>query len=175
VPQEHQLDLLFPLNVRDLLKMGALLELPHLRGSSPAFEKSADAVLDLFEIRGLHRTLFRELSGGQRQRALIARALLAHPSVLVMDEPHNSLDSSFREKLWEVLKEFQKERTLAWIVIDHDLNRILHRINWLCLMGPQKVVTGPVEEMLKPSILSEAFGEPVHVHQENGRFQVHFL
>ncbi|MFO1519998.1 MAG: ABC transporter ATP-binding protein [bacterium] len=175
VPQEHQLDSLFPLTVQDLLKMGAFETLPRFKSSSFAFEKASRALLDRFEIRGQEHRLFRELSGGQRQRALIARALLNRPEVLILDEPHNSLDYLFREKLWKILGEIQKEASFAWIVIDHDLNRILHQVDWICLMGPQKAVCAPLREVLQEKVLSEAFGEPVHVHQENGRFQVHFL
>jgi ABC-type Mn2+/Zn2+ transport system ATPase subunit len=175
VPQEHQLDSLFPITVRDLLKMGGIESLPRLRRSSSEFESRAASVSDLLEIRGLYFRLFRELSGGQRQRALIARALITRPKGLIMDEPHNSLDYSFREKLWRMLDTFQKESSFSWMIIDHDLNRIVNQVNWICLMGPKKIVCGPVSDVLKQEILSEAYGEPVHIHQEDGRFQVHFL
>jgi ABC-type Mn2+/Zn2+ transport system ATPase subunit len=175
VPQEHQLDSLFPIMVKDLLKMGAVERLPRLGRSSADFEKRAATVSELLEIRGLYYRLFRELSGGQRQRALIARALITRPQVLIMDEPHNSLDYSFREKLWRLLAAYQSENSFSWMIIDHDLNRIVNQVNWICLMGPEKIACGPASEVLKPEILSEAYGEPVHIHQEDDRFQVHFL
>jgi zinc transport system ATP-binding protein len=175
VPQEHLLDPLFPLTIKDLLKMGAMETLHHGTTTSKEFEKRYHEVMALLEIENLGGQLFRELSGGQRQRALIARALLSYPNVLVMDEPHNSLDYFFREKLWKILRQFQNKNSFSWIVIDHDLNRILNQVDWICLIGPHQTICGPTQEVLKPEILSEAYEEPVHIHQEEGRFQVHFL
>jgi ABC-type Mn2+/Zn2+ transport system ATPase subunit len=175
VPQESQMDMIFPLTVLDLLKMGFHQALPRLGNTSEVFEESSQQVLQLFEISHLQNILFRELSGGQRQRALIARALIHYPKVLVMDEPHNSLDHNFREKLWNILERLQYKNNISWMVIDHDLNRIINQVNWLCLMGNKKTFYGPTEEILNEDILSEAYEEPVHVHQENNKYQVHFL
>jgi ABC-type Mn2+/Zn2+ transport system ATPase subunit len=170
VPQENQMDPLFPLTVKDLLKMGAIGT-----STSKEFEKRFHEVMALFEIEELGGQLIRDLSGGQRQRALLARAMIPHPSVLVMDEPHNSLDYFFREKLWKILREFQNKNSFSWIVIDHDLNRVLNQVDWICLIGPHKTICAPTSEVLQPEILSEAYEEPVHIHREEGRFQIHFL
>ncbi len=166
VPQEQQLDRIFPLTVEDILKMGDF---------SSLFEKKSQEVLRLVELNHFQKKLFRELSGGERQRALIARALISEPEVLVMDEPHNSLDYTFREKIWRILKERAKHFIFSWLVIDHDLNRILNQIDWLCLLGRNQAFCGPVQEVLHEKTLSEAYEEPVHIHEENGRFQIHFL
>ncbi len=175
VPQEHQMDKLFPLSVEDILKMGSLNQLSHFKFTSKQFEKKAGELLEMMELQNFRKKLLRELSGGQRQRALIARALMCEPEVLIMDEPHNSLDHQFREKIWNILEELRKTRSFSWMVIDHDLNRILTQIDWICLMGQGKAFCGPVAEILNERILTEAYGEPVHVHEENGRFQIHFL
>src|SRR4029450_10287304 len=153
VHQEHQVDLLFRMTVEDLLKMGVLQDLPRLGKLSETFQKRIDQVLDLFEMRSMRRKLFRNLSGGQRQRALIARALISRPEVLVMDEPHNSLDSSFRGKLWQILEALTREESFSWMVIDRCLNRIIHHINWVCLVGQQRVFLGPLPEILKGTVL----------------------
>ncbi len=175
VPQEHQMDRLFPLNVEDILKMGSLNQLSHFKLTSKKFEMKAAELLEKMELLPLRKKLLRELSGGQRQRALIARALMCEPEVLIMDEPHNSLDHQFREKIWNVLEKLRQTRSFSWMVIDHDLNRILTQIDRIRLMGQGKVFCGPIQEILNEKTLTEAYGEPVHVHEENGRFQIHFL
>lgn len=165
VPQEQQIDRIFPLSVQDMLRMGE-------SGTRAEFDQKAGEMLRLFELSPQRKTLWRELSGGQRQRCLIARALMGDPEVLVMDEPLNSLDSIFRGKIWDIL---QTRLGLSWMVIDHDLNRVLHQVDWLCLLGGGKVLCAPKAELLNEVILSEAFGEKVHLHEENGRHQIHFL
>ncbi len=175
VPQESQIDSLFPLKVLDLLKMGWTKPLPRLGRSSKEFRKTAKEVLTLFEMDGFEKRLFRELSGGQRQRVLIARAWMSNPHVIVLDEPHNSLDYAFREKLWEILEKERREYSLSLFMIDHDLNRILNQVDWLCVLGPSEIICGPKEEILEPNILSRVYKAPLHIHQEDHAFQIHFL
>src|SRR5262249_36950071 len=74
VPQENQIDPLFPLTVDDLLKMGAIATLHRFSRSSRIFDEAAEKTLSEVGLTGGRRRLVRELSGGQRQRPLIARA-----------------------------------------------------------------------------------------------------
>lgn len=172
VPQEQQMDTLFPLSVEEVLKMGDLDSLSRWKDSSRSFRRKSSEMLQLFDLKSSQDKLLRELSGGQRQRSLIARALISDPEVLILDEPLNSLDSQFRQKIWSIL---DSRLGLSWMMIDHDLNRILHHVDWLFLLGQGKVRCAPKMELLQDEILSEAFGEKVHVHEENGRHQIHFL
>jgi len=174
VPQEQHIDRLFPLTVDDVLSMGLMPLRSRWKFSSSDFESKAEKVLKNLDLLPLRKKLLRELSGGQRQRTLIARALIDEPNVLIMDEPHNSLDHQFREKIWETLETYQNAN-FSWMVIDHDLNRIVNQVNWLCLLGENNFFCGPVEEILNEKTLSEAYGETVHVHEKNHRFEIHFL
>jgi ABC-type Mn2+/Zn2+ transport system ATPase subunit len=175
VPQESQIDMLFPLTVFDLLKMGMIYHLPRLRRTSRTAEKAASSILDEMEIHPLKEHLVRNLSGGMRQRALIARAWISKPQVLIMDEPFNSLDHVFKEKLWNIFAEWKKNHELTLVIIDHDLNRIINQVDWAIVLGPQGTISGPTAEVINPENLSKAYGAPLHVHQENGHLQVHFL
>ena len=62
---------------------------------------------------------FKELSGGQQQRVLLARALCAASSILVMDEPAKGFDSEITEKMHQILKELNSQG-LTIITISHD-------------------------------------------------------
>lgn len=176
VPQESELNHLFPLTVNDLLKMGMHGSVSRLRGSSPEFERKSAETLALMEISGLQNRLVRELSGGQRQRALIARALVARPNVLILDEPFNSLDHVFKQKLWEILSDLRRREGLSLILIEHDLNRIVNQIDWAFLLGPEKTLYGPIGEVLTEDGLSDAFRAPAKILKEpHGQIQVRFL
>jgi len=175
VPQESHVDPLFPLSVSDLLKMGMLKGLSRFRKTSPSYRKAALSMLEEMEIPEREEALVRDLSGGERQRALIARAWINKPQVLVMDEPFAAIDHRFKEKLWGIFSSWQRDHELTLLIIDHDLNRVINQVDWLIVLGHRGTAVGPVEEILKPETLSHAYGAPLHVHRENGQFQVHFL
>jgi ABC-type Mn/Zn transport systems, ATPase component len=175
VPQENQVNMLFPIRVFDLLKMGLFPQLPRLRKTNRRLTEASHEILSEMEIAHLAKSLVRDLSGGERQRALIARAWISKPDVLVMDEPFNSLDHAFKAKLDKIFSAWQARHELAVIMIDHDLNRIINQVDYLIVLGARGTLYGPTREVLTPQNLSETYGAPLHVHEEDGCLQVHFL
>jgi len=67
------------------------------------------------------------LSGGQRQRVMIARALCAHPKILILDEPTSSIDIKGQKEIYELLKYLNSTMTI--IVVSHDISVILEYAN----------------------------------------------
>ena len=62
----------------------------------------------------------RQLSGGQEQRVGIARAIVAHPTVVVADEPTGSLDSETSQQIQVLLKRLNKELNITMLMVTHD-------------------------------------------------------
>lgn len=71
-------------------------------------------------LEGLEKRAIGELSGGQLQRALLGRALVSDPQVVILDEPNTYIDKRFEAKLYSLLEEINKERAI--ILVSHDIS-----------------------------------------------------
>jgi peptide/nickel transport system ATP-binding protein/oligopeptide transport system ATP-binding protein len=101
-------------------------------------------VEELLEIVGLKREhIFRyphELSGGQKQRVGIARSLSLHPKLLILDEPTSALDVSVQAQMLHFLESLQKNMSLTYLFISHNLAVIRYACNTVAVMYLGKIV-----------------------------------
>lgn len=74
---------------------------------------------------------FSSLSGGQQQRVIIAKAIVNHPDILILDEPTNGIDHQSEEILYQLLDKLNKEYKITILMISHDLKKIKEHSNKL--------------------------------------------
>jgi len=98
------------------------VELPLLYRGVPLRERRAAAgdALALVGLTGWETHTPAELSGGQQQRVAIARALVAHPLVLLADEPTGNLDTHRTREIMELLASLNRERQLTIVMVTHE-------------------------------------------------------
>lgn len=91
-----------------------------------------------------------QLSGGQQQRVNLARALVTHPRLIVLDEPVSSLDASLRGHVIRLLKEVQAAFGLSYLFISHDLTTVRELCNRVAIVfGGRIVEMGSVHEIFE--------------------------
>ncbi|MER6256762.1 ATP-binding cassette domain-containing protein [Streptomyces sp. NPDC001584] len=111
-------------------------------------------------------------SGGQRARILIARALIADPSLLLLDEPFNALDLPSREDLIDALHRLAAGRPdLATVTVTHHVEELAPSTSHALLLRQGRVhASGPVAAVLTGNSLTACFGRPIEVGLHDGRW-----
>ena len=124
---------------------------------------------------GLGRLAEREwvhLSQGERQRVLIARALMARPRLLILDEPAAGLDPVARERFLRHVERLARRRGgPALVLVTHHVEEITPAFTHaLLLRGGRVLAAGPRAEVLRSARLSAAFGAPLRLTCRGGRY-----
>jgi spermidine/putrescine transport system ATP-binding protein len=121
---------------------------PLLMAKTPAGEIAAKIAAALEDVRltGFGKRYPHELSGGQKQRVAIGRALVTHPSVLLLDEPLAALDAKLREEMQIELINLQKEVGITFVYVTHDQTEALTLSHRIAVMNK-----GRVEQLDEPS------------------------
>jgi oligopeptide/dipeptide ABC transporter ATP-binding protein len=138
-------------------RVGSIIGTPLKIHGVPKDERR-QRVQELLETVGLspeHYNRFpHEFSGGQRQRIGVARALALHPKLIVADEPVSALDVSIQSQMLNLLDDLQKELSLTYIFIAHDLGVVRHVSDRIAVMYLGKLVElSPAEELYQRPIM----------------------
>lgn len=119
LPQKNSIDSHFPVTVQEVIAAGLL----NLKNISDA-EKS-QRIHDTIALMGLEnhmRQPIGQLSGGQLQRALLGRALISRPEILVLDEPLSYIDKRFEHHLYDIIARVAGDTTI--VLVSHEMSTI---------------------------------------------------
>ncbi len=112
------------------------------------------------------------LSQGERGRALIARALLADPALLLLDEPATGLDLAAREQLLTAVDSLRRQHpSLASILVTHHLEEIPTSTTHAVLIRDGRITaSGAVDEVITTANISACFDHPIEIDRRSGRW-----
>ena len=126
LPQYSSIDRKFPISVEEVVLSGLSIQKSLISRFTPEQRVKGKEIIARMGLEGLERRSIGQLSGGQLQRALLGRAVISDPSVLILDEPSTYIDKRFEARLYELLAEINK--TCAIILVSHDIGTVLQQV-----------------------------------------------
>jgi len=152
----------FPATVREVVESG------HIRGTSILCQlglRHCEPITDALKTAGIEHLLDRrigELSGGERQRVFIARALVSHPELLILDEPTAGIDQSAQETFYDLLETLNRQHGITILLISHDLEVIAHEAKTAICLNHRIVYSGPATALHDEDVVRRIFGSRIH-------------
>ncbi len=162
VPQRCDLNPSLPTTAREFVALG----LVGVRGRASVRREAVRWALEKVGLKDMETTDYWSLSGGQRQRALIARALVRRPRLLILDEATNGLDLPTEDFLMRFLERLNQEERITILFVTHDLGVAVRYGSHAAIFHEGRVRSGPREETLSADLLARTYGIPVEVHRE---------
>ena len=147
VPQQFPLTPNVPLDVRRLLSL--TLRPP---------EAEIDSVLEETGIAHLKGASVASLSGGELQRALLARALLRKPELMVLDEPVQAVDFFGEAKLYELISGIRRKHGCAILMVSHDLHMVMAESDRVICLNTHVCCEGQPEKVQHHPEFARLFG-----------------
>ena len=180
VPQNVHANHSFPITAIDVVLMGKIEPKNRWSRRSAANRREAMAALERMEMEAHADKKIGMLSGGQRQRVFIARALVAQPKLLLLDEPTASIDTKGQADFYRLLRELNQDMTV--LVVSHDLLVVSRYVKSVACVNKklhyhdQAEITGEMLETMYPCTVEEvcpvelvAHGLPHRVLMDHGK------
>ena len=122
LPQLSDFDKSFPISVIEVVMSGLQAEKGFFSRYTKTDRQKAMELLEMAGIADIAERQISEISGGQMQRALLCRAVILNPKLLILDEPTNFVDNKFENELYTLLRRLNER--MAIVMVSHDLGTI---------------------------------------------------
>ena len=126
LPQYNSIDRKFPITVEEVILSGLSSQKSLISRFTATHREKARQVIARMGLEGLEKRAIGALSGGQLQRALLGRAIISDPALVVLDEPSTYIDKRFEARLYELLAEINHD--CAIILVSHDIGTVLQQV-----------------------------------------------
>ncbi|MED1604752.1 ABC transporter ATP-binding protein [Cytobacillus kochii] len=160
--------------VQDIIVSGKYASIGLYEEPSTDDIEEANEWLEQFHLTQLQNETYQTCSQGEKQKILIARALMAHPKLLILDEPTTGLDFVSREQLLDSIARISKQKEAPTIIfVTHYIEEIIPIFNKSLLIKDGTVFkSGNTSELLTSETLTDFFGITVEVDRYSKRMSL---
>jgi ABC-type Mn2+/Zn2+ transport system ATPase subunit len=158
VPQRCDANPILPTTVREFVTLG----LVGIRAGTSERRARLDWALEHAGLAGLAGRSYWELSGGQRQRALVARALVRRPRLIILDEPTSNLDFLVEGAILDALADLNRREHTAVLFVTHAIHLAERYATHVALFRGGAVECGPAADLLRPEHLARVYAASAH-------------
>lgn len=156
--------------VEDVVVSGAFSSIGIYTEVSDEQRAQAARLMDQFGISYLTGHRYITLSAGEQRRVLLARAIIANPDLLILDEPCSGLDLPAREQFLRTVETMAREEYKPFIYVSHQIEEIMPSITHVAIIKDGVMAyQGKKEDILTDAVLSDVFGIDVSVVWEQDR------
>ncbi len=165
IPQREKIDWDFPIQVKDVVKMGRYGRLGLFKKVTSVDREIIDESLSQVGMQAYRNRQIGELSGGQQQRVFLARALAQQADIYLMDEPFAGIDAATEAKLMEIINSM-KVAGKTIIIVHHDLFSATKYFDWALLLNLRLIASGPSTEVFAPELIEKTYGGKLPILEE---------
>jgi len=164
VPQSAQVrDPNLPFSVYESVMLGRTPIAGLFHGMKDEDRQKVEETLKLFGIYELKDRKIGQLSGGQSQRVFLAKAMVAEPKLLLLDEPTSGVDTSSKKEFYNVLERLNKERGITVILSSHDIGVITKIANRVLCVNRSQFFCGENEDFAANIEIHKVYDHPVEL------------
>lgn len=132
----------FPVTVQEVVAMGRIAQRGLWHRLTVVDQSNVTEALTQVGMLNFSNRLIGDLSGGQQQRVFIARALVAQPTILILDEPTDGVDAQHQEQFYSLLRHLNTHLQLTLVLVSHDLDRVSKEATELACINQTLVYHG---------------------------------
>lgn len=133
LPQYNALDRQFPISVYEVVLSGLSKTKSLFTRYTKEHHRQVEETLERMQLLDMKDRPIGTLSGGQLQRVLLARAIVAKPDVVILDEPNTYIDRRFQKQMYEMLEQINQD--CAIIIVSHDIAEVLNNVKHIACVN----------------------------------------
>ncbi len=170
VPQSAQArDPNLPFSVFETVMLGRTAQAGPFHGMGEKDRRKVEEALKLFDMYGLRDRKIGQLSGGQSQRVFLAKAMVADPRLLLLDEPTSGVDTTSKSEFYKLLERLNREKGITIVLSSHDVGVITKIANRVVCINRKQFFCGLSTDFSADTELQKMYNHDVEVmdHHDN--------